>query len=90
MAEDQREKMIKILDETHEWPAVYLYKFILKGNNEKIAKLQSIFKDSAQISTKASSGGKYISISVREVTMSGEEVLSKYDAAKKIEGVMVL
>ena len=90
MEQDEREKLKSILNETHDWPAVYLYKFILKGDNAKIARLESIFKDSAQISTKESSKGKYISISVREVTLSADEVLDRYAEARKIEGVMVL
>ncbi|MFT4660688.1 MAG: putative lipoic acid-binding regulatory protein [Patiriisocius sp.] len=89
MGED-KDKLRKILDDTHDWPSVYLYKFILKGDNKRIAQIEGLFTDSAQISTKESSKGSYISISVREVAMNSDEVLVIYGKARAIEGVMVL
>lgn len=88
--EEDKDRLKKILNDTHEWPSVYLYKFILKGENKKIAQIEALFTNSAQLSTKESSKGSYVSISVREVAMNADEVLAIYAKARLIEGVMVL
>ena len=42
-SEEFYEKLKGQLHETASWPAEYLYKFIVKTDNKKIAKLEAIF-----------------------------------------------
>lgn len=79
-----------MLEETHEFPAVYLYKFVFKGDNKTMAQIESLFSESAVISTKTSSGGKYMSVSIRDVAINADEILNIYAEVRKIDGVMSL
>lgn len=72
------------------FPTVYMFKFIVKSEHRKIALIENIFDEEAEIHTKESSGGKYISITARQVVMSVEEIISVYKKANEIEGVMWL
>ena len=80
------------LEEYTDWPADYLYKFIVPASNEKIAQIEEIFDGmNAKIKTKDSSKGKYTSISIRVNLESPEKVISKYkEVGEKVEGVISL
>lgn len=80
-----------LLDANYNWPAVYQFKFIVEGSLEKIAQVQDLFNtNTAEVSMKESSKGKYISITAKEVMNSSEEVLNIYAKAKEIEGLVAL
>lgn len=76
--------------ELEQWPAVYMYKFIFKGDNRKMALIESEFSPEAEISINTSSTGRYVSITVKEEEASADAVIEKYNAISKIEGVMIL
>ena len=78
------------LNETTEWPSVYMFKFIIPADNKKIALVEAMFGSEAQILTKASSGGKYISITIKVVMLNAIEIIDKYRNAAKIEGLIAL
>lgn len=78
------------LDQTTQWPAVYMFKFIVPAENRKIALIESMFGEEAQLLTKESSGGKYISITIKVVMLNALEIISKYREAAKIEGLIAL
>lgn len=80
----------KKLDETIRWPEVFLFKFIIKADNKKIALLENLFSEQAEITHQQSSTGKYISISVKEVMTSTNEVIEIYKKASAIDGVITL
>jgi putative lipoic acid-binding regulatory protein len=80
-----REQLNKI-----NWPAVYMFKFIIPAENKKIALVESKFSDEAEIAQKESSNGKYISITVKEVMLSTESIIDKYKEMEGIEGLMAL
>lgn len=86
------DKLKTQLYDTAIWPSEYLYKFIIKSDIEKIAKLEAIFNNlDAVIHTKESKNGKYTSISVTVVLKNPELVIEKYkEVAEKIEGVISL
>ena len=90
MQEDGLRKMKERLDEVHEWPSLYMFKFILKPEEGIIAKLEALFPDEAEIIRKYSKTGKFVSLTVKEVMMSSDEVLERYRKASVIEGVMML
>ncbi len=74
-----------------EWPALYLYKFVVPASNEKIAEIRAVFDHTdANITTRDSSGGKYTSVSIKVTMASPDAVIEKYLEVSKIEGVISL
>jgi putative lipoic acid-binding regulatory protein len=90
MATPNFDDLRKKLDETQTYPTVYMFKFIMGAEHRKIALIENIFGEDAEIYTKESDKGKYISITVKEVVMSTDEIISIYDKASQIDGVMFL
>lgn len=78
------------LNQVHEFPTVYLFKFVVPSDNHKIAQVSSLFGEEAQITLKESSQGKYTSLSIKTVVISADEVVNKYQEAVKIEGLIAL
>ncbi len=79
------------LDNTTKFPAEYLYKFIVPTEGKKVEKIESLFKDTfAEITTKESKTGKYVSVSIKVELASSDEVISYYKQAGKIEGIISL
>lgn len=78
------------LNKSTTWPSVYMFKFIVPTDNRRIAMVEALFGPEAQLSTKESSGGKYISITSKVVMLNAKEVIEKYRSAAKIEGIIAL
>ncbi len=49
-----------------------------------------IFGESAQFITRESSGGKYTSLTIKEMMMDADTIFSRYEAVGKIEGIISL
>ncbi|MFA5573894.1 MAG: DUF493 family protein [Brumimicrobium sp.] len=86
----KRFESLKTQLEQQEWPNVYLFKFIVPSDNQTIAKVASMFEETADIQIRASSGGNYTSISVKEIMMNAESIIEKYIHASKIKGVITI
>ena len=84
--ESLREKLLK----EKNWPQVYMFKFIVPATNKSIALIEAKFSDEAIVQQKQSSGGKYISITVKEVMLSADDVIAKYKDVSTVEGVISL
>lgn len=78
------------LDAEFEFPLVYMFKFIVPSDNQKIALVSQLFDESADISIRKSKGGKFTSLSIKTVVVSSNEVIITYKKAAKIEGLMAL
>lgn len=90
--EEFYEKLKAQLHETANWPAEYLYKFIVKSDSRKIANIEVIFDNiGAVINTNESKNGKYTSVSINVLMRNPDAVIEKYkEVAEKIEGVISL
>ena len=88
--DDARDRMRKALDLVHKWPAVYMFKFIFEPEEERLNAVLALFPPEAEILRKYSKAGKYLSVTAREVMLSADEVVARYDKAALIEGVIVL
>jgi putative lipoic acid-binding regulatory protein len=88
--EETKQRLKERLDSVHEWPNVYMFKLIFEPDTERMAKVQALFPPEVEMLRKYSSGGKYLSITVREVMMNADDVVARYDAASEIQGVIVL
>lgn len=75
------------LDNTHSFPTLYVFKFIVKPHQVK--DVESIFPKH-DVVQKPSSGGKYISTTVKIMAASSDEIIELYKEAAKIEGIISL
>ncbi len=78
------------LNEVHEWPSVYMFKMIFEPDEERLKAVLGLFPPESEVLRKYSSGGKYLSITVREVMMNADEVVKRYEEASNIGGVIIL
>ena len=92
---DKREqfykKLKKKLKKDTSFPTKYLFKFIVPADNKKIAAVESLFDSStAQINIRTSKKGNFVSISAKEMMLSVDGVIERYEKAAKIEGIISL
>ena len=90
MTDDELKKFQEKLTETTTFPSVYMYKFIVPGENRTIALVENLFEPEAEIHTKESTSGKYVSITAKQVVMNVEEIIDIYKKAAAIKGVIFL
>ncbi|MDO9186395.1 MAG: DUF493 family protein [Bacteroidota bacterium] len=88
--DEQFEKLRELLNKENNWPMVYMFKFIVPADNKKIALVEAKFSDEAVILHKESTTGKYFSITVKEVMLNADSIISKYKEMEGIEGLMAL
>ncbi|MCD6018615.1 MAG: hypothetical protein K0S53_1736 [Bacteroidetes bacterium] len=80
----------KLEESITSFPYIYMFKFIIKSDNKTMALVEVIFDSDADIIQKQSSSGNYISITVKQVVLSVDEIISIYEKAAAIEGVISL
>ena len=79
------------LEDSTQWPSLYLYKFIVHTDKEKIQQVHKVFDNmGAVIDSKLSKNGKYTSLSIRVNLENPDEVIAKYKEVGTIEGVISL
>ena len=80
----------ELLDST-DWPADYLFKFIVPTDDEKAKAIHRIFDNTgAVIESRKSRKGKYTSLSVMVNLPDPEAVIEKYKEVGLIDGVISL
>ncbi len=90
MEDDQIQRLRDKLNEIHTWPSIFMFKFILPSDPERIAKLKLIFGESAEIKERLSANGKYTSLTIREMMMDADAIFVRYMMASEIEGIISL
>lgn len=88
--EETKQRLKDRLNQVHEWPSVYMFKLIFEPERSRLERVQALFPPEAELLRRYSAGGKYLSITAREVMMSAEEVVARYELAAEIEGVIVI
>lgn len=85
-------KKLKItLKEETTFPSKYLYKFIVPTTEDKVNQIENLFNNQgAVINKNVSKTGKFTSVSIQVVMKSADDVIEKYLAAEKIEGIISL
>ena len=84
-------KLKEQLEDTTKFPADYLYKFIVPTDENQAEEVKALFnKGGAIISTRKSKTGKYISVSIRLKVKNADEVITYYQEAEKIKGIISL
>lgn len=90
LSNEAKDKLRSALEKVHEWPSVYMYKFIFEPEKERLDRVLALFPPESEILRKYSSTGKYLSITVKEVMLNAEDVVARYDSASEIPGVITL
>lgn len=79
------------LEDTTDFPADYMYKFIVPTGENQLEEIEDLFNNTgAVIRTKKSKTGKYNSISIVLKLKNAEEVISYYRKVEKIKGIISL
>lgn len=79
------------LDNIHNFPQDYLFKFIITSDESKHTEIFRVFDGiKYTLSTRDSSKGKYTSITLNAFVMDSDQVINLYKEVGKIEGVMML
>lgn len=79
------------LEDTTEFPADYMYKFIVPTDENQLEEVQKLFNNKgAVIKTKKSKTGKYISITIVLKLKNAQEVINYYKKVEKIKGIISL
>ena len=78
------------LEKQHKFPMVYMFKFIVPNDNQRLAMVQSLFGEEAEVVTRTSKNGKYISLTGREMMLNAQSVINRYRLAEKIPGIVSL
>ncbi len=88
---DFYKKLRGTFEETTIFPTQYMFKFIIPSNDDNFKKIESIFDNiGAVINSKPSKNGKYTSMTILVKMESADEIIVKYKAVSKIEGVISL
>ena len=78
------------LNHFKEWPQNYMFKFIVPADMNKIARVESLFHESAVIYRKESKNGNFISITAKQNMDNAEQIIEIYKNATKIENIVSL
>ena len=79
------------LNNNHNFPEDYLFKFIFPNNHSKMMHLYQIFDElKYSITTRESKNGKYISASVLAFVLDANQVTDIYKKSGVIEGMIML
>lgn len=79
------------LIETSAWPGPYVFKFIVPSNGTAQQVLNQLFEnDNVTTTVRASSKGKYTSISIDGTFQNPDVIIEKYQQAAKIPNIIQL
>jgi putative lipoic acid-binding regulatory protein len=79
------------LEDTTKFPTDYMYKFIVPSDENQVKEVEGLFNNKgADIKTKSSKTGKYISLSIILNIESANKVIEYYKKAEKIKGIISL
>jgi hypothetical protein len=76
--------------QNEDWPMVYLFKFILPNDAKTLSLVSSLFGSDNEMIFHESKKGNYVSVTVKELMMSAENVIDIYKKAAQIKGVITL
>lgn len=87
--EDKYQKLKEALEERN-YPLQYPFKFIFVKDDQKLIQIKQIFDETAEISLRDSKGGKYTSITIKQMMLSAEDIIIRYRQMEKIQGIISL
>lgn len=79
------------LENNHNFPEDYLFKFIITNEEKKITEIYRVFDDMKfTLTTRDSKNGKYTSLSINAFVLNADHVIDIYKKIGEVEGVMSL
>jgi len=87
MSKFTTEEFKQKLDEVHQFPTVYMFKFIV--TEDKTAEVEGLFPKN-ELELKPSSKGKYVSVTAKVMMPSSDKVIQIYKEASQIKGLIAL
>ena len=89
--EDFYKSLKEKLEQQHNFPEEYLFKFIITSDSEKITEILRVFDNlKYTMANSESSNGKYTSVSINCFVLDADQVISIYKKVAAIENVMML
>jgi len=90
MDEARKEQLRQLLNENHKWPGVYMFKFLMENDPNKISRLKGVFDESAEVKVRFSQKGNYAGITVRELILDVDSIFERYQAVSDLGGITAL
>lgn len=84
---DKNRKFQQVLDDSHQWPCPYTFKFIVPTGN--LHMVEALFPDQ-ELGLRESKSGKYTSITLETTMCSSKDVMAIYEKVATVPGVMSL
>ncbi len=78
------------LQQYEDWPILYMFKFIVPSDMQKIARVEALFSATAIVHRKESKNGRFVSITAKQHMHMPEQIIELYRKAAKIEDIMAL
>ena len=92
MDQDQQrlEALRARLNEIHEWPSVYMFKFVIPTKGNGLTELKAIFGESAEYALRESKNGNYVSVTIKQMMLDADAIFERYTRASTIPGIISL
>jgi len=90
MDDQKRHELKERLESFHSWPSLYMFKFIFPNDDNTLTRVRVVFPEEVEFLEKESSGGKYISLTVKEMVMEPDTIFQRYEEVGRIDGVIAL
>ncbi|QZE12942.1 DUF493 domain-containing protein [Halosquirtibacter laminarini] len=87
---DPYKRLEEILKEDKSWPKPYMYKFIVPNHDDKVNKVKKMMPEPEKVVMRSSKDLKYISISLKTIVNSADDILELYKRIDQVEGVIKL
>lgn len=87
---DDKMNRLKALLDKETYPLLYMFKFIIKTNTDKMILIKRCFDETAEFETHPSKNGNYVSISIKQMMLNSDDILERYKRVAKIKEVIVL
>lgn len=87
MADDPYASLKLRLDESHRWPGVYTFKFIMKA---ELVSSFVVLLEGHRYTTRPSAAGRHVAITAELFMESSDEVIALYRKAAEFTGVIAL
>ncbi len=82
------DKLKALLDDQYDWPAPYIFKFVIPA--ESLPLLKAVLTEKVEFQMKYSRSLKYISVTFHYHAESSDEILDIYASVKTVPGIVSL
>ncbi len=90
MALKDYRKLRQILEESENWPLLYMFKFIVPNQHGKVDKVVSLLPEEGEISFNHTKSMRHVAVTCKVEMSSSDEIISVTENVTTIEGVMAL